>query len=120
MIKITFFITFNLFSLNAFSQMAQPSIFASTKSINPAVIKWRKNGIARLSIETNSVVRKQNITTIKSSSFPINQKDKIRIIDLGLFRGGHGDNGLTSEAKIGYTMGTKSTDLVDSGLTPIL
>lgn len=93
--------------------MAQPSLFPSDKSSNPAVLKWRKNGIFRYTIQTNSIVRKQNVSVINGSSFPVNQKDKTRLIDFGIFRGGRGDNGFTSEFKFHCSTGKKTTELID-------
>jgi hypothetical protein len=101
------------YSASVFAEISTPSIFPSNKSINPALINWRENGIIRLKLASEYMTKKQYVKTYKSASFISDQYDDIKIADSTFFVAGKGGGGLTTEMKLGYTKGQKDTSIID-------
>lgn len=111
--RLNFIFCILFWSANTYAEIATTSIFPSNKSINPAVINWRENGIIRLKLASEYMTKKQYVKNYKSSPFIADQYDDIKIADSTFFVAGKGGGGLTTEVKLGYTKGQKDTKIVD-------
>lgn len=114
MIKKTFLIPLLFLSLNASAEIATPSLFASNKSVNPALINWRYNGITRFKFSSQYVTKKQYVKNYKNAPFVMNQYDDIKMGESSIFLAGKGGGSLTSEFKLSFTKGQRDTTLTDS------
>lgn len=111
-----FAIIYFTFSINSFAQMALPSVFPETKTVNPAALTMRKAGNFRATALVDSIKKTQHIKDLDGVEFVLDENTKIDLVNANIFKAGKG-GGVTTEIAGEYVSGKKTTSFVDSSNT---